>query len=203
MRTTKKITLIAAFSILLLSFAQCNKQEQPVETQAPQAASLDSVQGIKIAYVEYDSLMAKYNLAMDIHKEMMRKESNINNTIEQKASALQEEQAEFTRKYQNNVFATAERAQSEYERLARKEQEIMQLQQTLVAEYERELLEHHRQLRDSVNNYIKEYNSTKGYDYILTKVGDNILYANEALDITQEIVDGLNSRYTAPQPAEQ
>ncbi|MBE6298080.1 MAG: OmpH family outer membrane protein [Bacteroidales bacterium] len=202
MRTTKKIVLSAAFSLLLLSFTQCTKEAQPAQPQAPQTESLDSVQGIKIAYVEYDSLMAKYLLAIDIHKEMMRKETNINNTIEQKANSLQEEQAEFTRKYQNNVFATAERAQEEYERLARKEQEILQLQQTLVAEYENELQMYHRQLRDSVNNYIIEYNGAKGYDYILTKVGDNILYANEALDITQEIVDGLNSRYAAPQPAE-
>ncbi len=202
MRTTKKIVLFAAFSLLLLSFTQCTKEAQPAQPQAPQTESLDSVQGIKIAYVEYDSLMAKYLLAIDIHKEMMRKETNINNTIEQKANSLQEEQAEFTRKYQNNVFATAERAQEEYERLARKEQEILQLQQTLVAEYENELQMYHRQLRDSVNNYIIEYNGAKGYDYILTKVGDNILYANEALDITQEIVDGLNSRYAAPQPAE-
>lgn len=202
MRTTKKIVLFAAFSLLLLSFTQCTKEAQPAQPQAPQTESLDSVQGIKIAYVEYDSLMAKYLLAIDIHKEMMRKETNINNTIEQKANSLQEEQAEFTRKYQNNVFATAERAQEEYERLARKEQEILQLQQTLVTEYENELQMYHRQLRDSVNNYIIEYNGAKGYDYILTKVGDNILYANEALDITQEIVDGLNSRYAAPQPAE-
>ena len=202
MRTTKKIVLSAAFSLLLLSFTQCTKEAQPAQPQAPQTESLDSVQGIKIAYVEYDSLMAKYLLAIDIHKEMMRKETNINNTIEQKANSLQEEQAEFTRKYQNNVFATAERAQEEYERLARKEQEILQLQQTLVAEYENELQMYHRQLRDSVNNYIIEYNGAKGYDHILTKVGDNILYANEALDITQEIVDGLNSRYAAPQPAE-
>lgn len=202
MRTTKKIVLSAAFSLLLLSFTQCTKEAQPAQPQAPQTESLDSIQGIKIAYVEYDSLMAKYLLAIDIHKEMMRKETNINNTIEQKANSLQEEQAEFTRKYQNNVFATAERAQEEYERLARKEQEILQLQQTLVTEYENELQMYHRQLRDSVNNYIIEYNNAKGYDYILTKVGDNILYANEALDITQEVVDGLNSRYATPQPAE-
>ena len=201
MRTTKKIAFFAVLSIVLLSFTQCNKPETATDTTAPQTTSLDSVQGIKIAYVEYDSLMAKYNLAIDLNKEMMRKESNISNTLEQKALSLQEEQAEFTRKAQNNIFATQERAQSEYERLLKKEQDIVQLQQTLATEYEREVLDCHRRLRDSVNNYIKIYNTTKGYDYILTKIGDNILYANKALDITQDIIDGLKSRY-APVPAE-
>ena len=50
-------------------------------------------------------------------------------------------------------------------------------------------------MRDSITNFIKEYNATKGYDFILTRVGDEILYANEAYDITEEIVEGLNQRY--------
>ena len=52
-----------------------------------------------------------------------------------------------------------------------------------------------KELRDSINNYILEHNKTNGYDFILTKIGDNILYANSAFDITDEIVKGLNKRY--------
>ena len=40
-----------------------------------------------------------------------------------------------------------------------------------------------------------DINKEKGYDFILTKIGDNILFANEAFDITMEIVNGLNKRY--------
>ena len=42
---------------------------------------------------------------------------------------------------------------------------------------------------------MKEYNATHGYDIILSRMGENILFANEALNITKEVIDGLNNRY--------
>jgi outer membrane protein len=108
---------------------------------------------------------------------------------------MKKEQADFEYKYKNNVFATPERAQEEYNRLLKKEQEILKLEQRLTMEFEQEGVAKNKALRDSISSFIKEYNATKGYDYILTRLGDNLLYANEALNITQEIVDGLNSKY--------
>ena len=52
------------------------------------------------------------------------------------------------------------------------------------------------QLRDSINSFLKVYNQDKGYDLILSNAGfDNLLYANPAFNITNEIVEGLNARY--------
>lgn len=205
MRTTKTIALFAAMAATVFTFAQCTGSKEN-KTEAPAAettATTDSIAAevkeekpsLKIAYVEYETLMTKYEFAVDINKEMMRKEKNITNTIEGKGKSLQAEQAEFTRKYQNNVFATPERAQEEYDRIAKQEQDIIKLQQNLIAEYEKEQIAKNKAMRDSITNFIKEYNATKGYDFILTRVGDEILYANEAYDITEEIVEGLNQRY--------
>jgi outer membrane protein len=202
MKTTKTIAFYTAIAAAVLTFTQCSpgntqNANEATDTQVVETVAPESINGIKIAYVEYEALMTKYELAMDINKEMMRKEKTIATTIDEKGKALQAEQAEFTRKYQNNVFSSQERAQSEYERLANKEQELLQLQQSLVAEYESEQLSKHKALRDSVSNFIKEYNKEKGYDFILTKVGDEILYANEAYNITEEVVEGLNKRYNS------
>ena len=35
----------------------------------------------------------------------------------------------------------------------------------------------------------------KKYDIILSKAGDNILFADKKYDITQDIINGLNKRY--------
>ena len=137
--------------------------------------------------------------AKDINKAMMRKEEDFKMKLNDKYKALQADQADFERKYKNNIYATPERAQEEYNRIVKKEQEIIQLEQQLTAEFEKEGLEKNQILRDSISQFIKEYNEQKGYDYILTKLGENILYANETLNITKEIVDGLNSRYAASQ----
>ena len=58
---------------------------------------------------------------------------------------------------------------------------------------EQELAQQQLQLNDSVENFIKQYNKTKGYDAILFKAAG--VYFNPDLDITKEIIDGLNARY--------
>lgn len=194
MKTIKKFTFIATAVASLFIFAQCNSDKTAQNTETP-AVAVEGTTQLKIVYVDLDSLMQKYNLAQDINKEMMRKEENIKMTLSKKADEMKKEQADFEYKYKNNVFATPERAQEEYNRLAKKQQDILNLEQRLTVEFEQEGIAKNKALRDSISNFIKEYNATKGYDYILTKLGDNLLYANEALNITQEIVDGLNSKY--------
>ena len=55
------------------------------------------------------------------------------------------------------------------------------------------------QLRDSINAFLKEYNKTKGYSMIISNTGfDNLLYADSIYNITREILDGLNARYSSP-----
>ena len=59
---------------------------------------------------------------------------------------------------------------------------------------EMELAQQQQQLNDSIEAFIKDYNKTKGYDAILFKAAG--VYFNPALDITNEVVKGLNERYT-------
>ena len=53
-------------------------------------------------------------------------------------------------------------------------------------------------LRDSIKAVLKKYNKTGGYSLIFSNTGfDNLLYADSAYNITKEIVDGLNARYSS------
>ena len=194
MKNIKKNSIIAITFASLFAFTQCTPQatqEEPVQpVQTVQAAP-----SLKVAYVNLDSLMSKYNLAQDINKEMMRKEEDIKMKLTEKYKVLQSDQADFELKYKNNVYATPERAQSEYNRIVQMEQEIVQLEQSLTLEFEKEGLLKNQALRDSINKYMIEYNKDKGYDFIITKLGENLLYANPAYDITKEVTNGLNARY--------
>jgi outer membrane protein len=51
-------------------------------------------------------------------------------------------------------------------------------------------------LIDSVMNFLKRYNEKYKFDYILgfTK-GGNILYANDTLDVTNDVIKELNAAY--------
>ena len=207
MRTTKTIMLLAALAFIQLIFVQCAPKnsesataDQTVETTVTTiVTNADStpVCNIRIAYVDYDSLLLSYDFAQDVQKELLRKEMSINNIIEKERKSLQEEVATFENKVQNNVFATQERAQAEYEKIMKKDQELMQRGQALIAEFEETRLTKSNEVTQSIISYIQEYNSNAKYDFILTKMGGNMLYSNEALDITKDVVKGLNEKYSA------
>ena len=50
-------------------------------------------------------------------------------------------------------------------------------------------------LRDSLNSYLRDYNKDQRYKLILSKSGDNVLYAAPTADITADVIAGLNKRY--------
>ena len=191
----KFVYLSFAAIAAMLVFTQCNN-EQP-QAQKPVQVGCDGVKGIKIAFVDIDSLLNNYEFSITINKEMLRKEENMRLTLSEKARDLQQDIDEFQRKLENNVFATQARAEEEQNRILKKRESYERLSERLASELAAESQKNNVILRDSINSYLKEYNSTQGYDLIISRVGDNLLYANEALDITKEVINGLNDRYKA------
>lgn len=183
----------------VLVFAQCtdkNNNASATSASAPVAGVAGS-SNMKIAYVEIDSLLTKYNFWNDLNELMIKKEENIRTTLNERGKKLEAEVREFERKIQNNGYATRERAEQEQVRLMKQQQELQALQQKLSEELANENQKNSLQLRDSINSFLKIYNKDKGYDLIISNTGfDNLLYANPAYNITQEIIDGLNDRYT-------
>ena len=180
---------------VMTAFTQCDNNKGTT-TNTGNAAPTGGVSELKIAYVEIDSLLTQYNFCKDLNEAMMRKQENVNATLNEKMKALDNEVREFERKYNNHVF-TPERAQQEQNRLIKKRQDLEALHQRLMGELQQESDKNNIQLRDSINAYLKEYNKTKGYNLIINNAGfNNLLYADPALNITQEVIDGLNKRYT-------
>jgi outer membrane protein len=73
----------------------------------------------------------------------------------------------------------------------------------LESELANETAKFNEALRDSLNNFLKAYNKDKKYDIILSKAGDNILFADKKYDITQDVINGLNKRYKPGQKADE
>ena len=77
-----------------------------------------------------------------------------------------------------------------------KRQNLQKLDQELMEKTQREQIELNQKLYTEITDFLKEYNKTKGYSLIISNTGfDNLLYADTAYNITQEIVEGLNARY--------
>ena len=186
--------LFACAAIAL--FAQC-KSETPVQATVDTAANA-TVGEIKIAYVEMDSLLMSYNFWNDVTEAMMKRQEDMSVMINQKARDLEKEFGEFQRKIENNAFLSRERAEQEQARLMKKRNDIEELQNKLAQELSTEAQKNDLEIRDAIDLYVKEYNKTKGYTFIISNTGNNsLLYADNAFNITKEIVDGLNARYSS------
>ena len=88
-----------------------------------------------------------------------------------------------------------ERAEKEQQRLAKKEQELQELEAKLTQDIMMENQKLNLQLADSLNNFLKEFNADGRFHIILSNSAkDNVLMANEQYDITEEVINGLNAR---------
>ncbi len=180
---------VIAFGTLTM-LTQCNGN-----TSTNEVTPATGVSGMKIAYVEIDTLLTQYNLCKDMNEVMLKKQENIQATLNEKKSAIEKDIQEFQRNYENHVY-TQERAQAVQQQILKKQQDYEALVAKLSNDFTAESNRVNMQLRDSINSFLKIYNQNKNYDLIISNTAyDNLLYANPAYNITKEIVDGLNARY--------
>ena len=189
----KKLLTLALGALVALTACN-NKNAEETETTA---AAETEITGLKIAYVEVDSLMSQYQFCTDYNILLNKKGENASNTLQQKQRALQQHAAALQKKYENNGFTTRDELEHAQNQLAKEQQDLAELEQRLTNELALENAKLNAELRDSIQAFLKVYNKTKKFDYILSKQGDNILLANKKFDITKEVVAGLNKRYKA------
>lgn len=185
---------IALLAVAALSTTSCNNStpkmdEKPAETTASNQG------GSKIAYVEVDSIMTQYKFCKEYSLILEKKSNNAQNTLAAKGKQLQAAAANFQQKMQNNGFSSREEAQRVQAAIQRQDQDIQALQARLQNELASETQKFNQALHDSIQNFLKSYNKDKNYDLIISKSGDNILYAAKSHDITNDVINGLNKRY--------
>lgn len=153
---------------------------------------------LPIAYINLDSLLSNYTLAQECGEQLMKKQEDARLKLNTKMRTFQNEYADFQRKIENNAFLSRERAESEANRLQRKQEELQALEEQLTQDILTEQQQLNIRLADSLTNYLNEYNKDGRFHLILSNQGrDNVLTAVDGYDITDEITEALNARYTS------
>lgn len=178
----------------IVALTSCNNASPKMDEQPVSAGATDGT-GVKIAYVEVDSLMSQYQYCKDFTEILQRKSNNARNTLNQKGQQLQSAMNNFQQKLNNNGFTSREQAESQQAAIQRQQNDLQQLQIRLENELANETATYNEGLRDSLQHFLDVYNKDKKFDIILTKQGDNILYAAKRFDITADVINGLNKRY--------
>ena len=188
-------------AVAAIALASCNNANPKMDEQ-PAAAETAQTGDLKIAYVEVDSLMTQYEFCKEFSLVLQKKSNNARNTLTQKGQQLQNAAANFQQKLNNNAFTSREQAESQQAAIQRQQQSLQELQARLENELANETAKYNEALRDSLMHFLDAYNKDKKFDLILTKQGDNILYAAKRFDITKDVINGLNKRYKPTKKAE-
>lgn len=186
----KKFFLCVA--ALALTLTGC--KQQTAESETPQDNNA-APSGLTIAYIQLDTLMSQYQLYKDYSEVLTRKGTNIQNTLAQKQQTLEKHVSAFQKKYEGNGFTTRDELERAQNNLQQEQNDLQALAERLNTEFNAEQARINEEARDSIQLFLKQYNKTKKYDYVLVKAGDNMLIANPKYDITNEVVKGLNKRY--------
>ena len=182
-----------------LSLASCKDGEKKA---SPTTAAEVQATGLPVALVRMDSVSSQYKYAQEIKAALEKDALEHQTRLQSKGAARQKAAADFERRMRINAFVSAEAQQAEQQKIIRMQQEgealSAQLTQQLGMKQQLMLEDMMKEIRAK----LKEYNKDGRYKLILTQVGDNVLYADEALDITDDFIKYLNEHYTSGKATE-
>ena len=184
------LTKFLSLAVCLL-FVACNGNN----ATAPQANN-DSVmvkEAITVAYVDMDTLQAQYQYYLDCRQELETTYNGYQATIGKKAAALQNKAAEIQQKLQEGRFVSEAEFNNAQAAFAKQQADVEQLQAKYAQQFAEKELEFNKALEDSIQSFLATYNKEHKYTLILTRAV--ILNDNPQLDITADVVKGLNERY--------
>lgn len=186
------ILLLAVAILFYLHFSGKNTTGPTKIASQKQAVANGESDDFKIAYFEMDSVNNNFVLIKDVKSELSKEEEKINTEL----TRLQKSYNDRITHYQGQANSMS---QVESEKANR---DILQLQdkirstkQNMEQRYQDLYMRKMQDVKSKVEDYLKEYNRDKGYSYILAYEPGFIFYRDSALNITSDLINGLNTKY--------
>ncbi len=182
-----------------LAAASCANQNADQTATAADPTAEAKAPSMNIRFIDADSITTHYNLAKDFKDIAIRAISKLENAQQNKGAEIQRFAAQIEQKYRSNGYLSQASYEADMNKLNKMQQDAQNYLANLQNTTDQEMAEQRQQLNDSIENYIKIYNAGKGYDAILYRHSG--VYFNPDLDITNEIIEGLNARYNKVEKA--
>ncbi|WP_240676017.1 OmpH family outer membrane protein [Botryobacter ruber] len=206
MKVTKIAVGMLAATLLFSACKQDKNSQADAVVTGSDAATSDAetpapIPVESIVYINSDTLLTKYEYFKDVNERLKAKAEKTEKGLRNEAEAFQKEVARYQ---QTGGGMTNEQRANTEERLAQKQQMLQMKSQNAGNQMAKEESEEMKKLYDRVEDYLKKYSDEKGYKMVLTYSRGNsaILYSDSTLDVTSDVVKGLNEEYTAEKTAE-
>jgi outer membrane protein len=186
------LALVGVFILVGMKVSE-KKMPKPTYTIKDSTGKEFILSGGKVGYVDIDTLESNYNYFKTKKAEFEVRQKNIDAELEKLASALQNEYNGLQKQAQAGTLSQAD-GEAAQQKLMQRQQDLELKRQNMGANFIKDQEAFNKEIHDNLHQYIEKYNVEKGYDYILSYSKDgSILYANKDLDLTRDIIKGMNS----------
>jgi outer membrane protein len=192
----KKTLIIAGIAAAAALLSSCI-QNQSGNAAATAAQDSTAVAG-SIVFFNMDTVMQGYDMANDLTSVFETKTSGIQAEIDRRTKKLDKDMADFQNKVDKGLL-TQSVAQVQYQKLQQQQQEYQQYVVRKQNEMQEEQQVMMNQIANAIQEFVNEYNAEKGYAMIIATAGSvlstPVVSADPKLDITQDLLAGLNAAY--------
>ena len=183
------LVAVVVFGILFLT-KDGSKSEASVEGEAVEAAAKGD-----IVYIDLDRILMEYDMANALRSVVQTKIENIQAEINRRGQKLQNEVNSFQEKLDKGLM-TRSVAEVQSQKLQQQELDFNNYAAQNDQEINEDQLVMMNQLGDAIQTFLAKYNEEKQYAMILTNSGGApVIVADEALNITDDVLAGLNEEY--------
>ena len=171
------------------------KSKSPKPAPKPAVAATTEAGSLpNYRFIDSDTIMLKYNLSIDFNEQMIRLRNNLSDEEKRQQSAIQPKAAALQKKMESvQSQAQMDALKSEYEGIQKQQAQDEQKITQMGMDMEKTLGKNAQTVMDSLNNFLADYAAERGYDAVFFK--NAAPFYNPALDVTDEVVEGLNARY--------
>jgi outer membrane protein len=148
---------------------------------------------VKIAYVSSDSILKHYDYFDMRTKALEAKSQKLDQEFRNRAQGLQDEYANYQRTVNNLTLSQVKAVEED---LGKKQQNLQLYQQSLNQELAQDEAKLNRDLYNKITAFLKDYSKENGLQVVLKyDPSSDVLYGGDALDITGDVLKGLNEKY--------
>ena len=185
------ISLIAVVVFGVLTLTKGGKQAEP----ATEEAATEAAQKGDIVYVDLDRILMEYDMANDLRSVVETKVQNIQAEVNRRGQKLENDVKSFQEKLDKGLM-TRSVAEVQSQKLQQDELDFNNYAAQKQQEINEEQVVMMNQLGDAIQTFLNKYNEEKQYAMILTNSGGApVITANASLDITDDVLAGLNDEY--------
>lgn len=191
------IALVVALCAAVMAIVRPDFKKKPASepTDITDTGKITAVAG-DIVYVQLDSLIANYDMYNDKMTAFQSKVQGIQDELQKRGRRLESDAKAFENQVQKGLL-TRSAAEEQQNKLMQRQQNLQNDAAKKDAEIQEEQAVLNNQVYFAVKEFIERYNAEHQYSLILTTSGvtNTVLNVNPGLDITADVLKGLNEEY--------